>query len=95
MHVPLGLRDRLVPRLEVVYGTIAKLLDDQTEKLFVHHEEFGDRLLGVMGGYLLYSGLVDKGTCDLDHPKLTGHQHQFPSAARSSPPPSTSTSTAS
>ncbi len=62
VHVPLGPHDELVPRLEVVYATIGKLLDDPTEKLFVHHEEFGDRLLGVMGGYLLYAGLVDQGT---------------------------------
>ena len=62
VHVPLGPRDELVPRLEAVYGTLVKLLDDPEEKLFVHHEEFGDRLLGVMGGYLLYAGLVDRGT---------------------------------
>jgi hypothetical protein len=58
----LGPRDELVPRLESVYGTLVKLLDDPEEKLFIHHEEFGDRLLGVMGGYLLYAGLVDRGT---------------------------------
>ena len=62
VHVPLGPRDELVPRLEAVYGTLVKLLDDPEEKLFVHHEEFGDRLLGVMGGYLLYTGLVTSGT---------------------------------
>ena len=45
-----------------------KLLDDPEEKLYVHHEEFGDRLLGVIGGYLLYAGLVDRGTArDLGH----------------------------
>ena len=62
VHVPLGPHDELVPRLEAVYATIGKLLDDPAETLFVHHEEFGDRLLGVMGGYLLYAGLVDRGT---------------------------------
>ena len=54
VHVPLGPRDELVPRLEAVYGTLVKLLDDPEEKLFVHHEEFGDRLLGVMGGVLAF-----------------------------------------
>ena len=50
-----------------------KLLDDPEEKLFVHHEEFGDRLLGVMGGYLLYAGLVDRGTHAISVvEKLTG-----------------------
>jgi hypothetical protein len=73
VHVPLGPHDELVPRLEVVYATIGKLLDDPTEKLFVHHEEFGDRLLGVMGGYLLYAGLVDQGTHAISIiEKLTG-----------------------
>jgi hypothetical protein len=39
----------------------------------VHHEEFGDRLLGVMGGYLLYAGLVDRGTHAISIiEKLTG-----------------------
>ena len=72
-HTPLGPHDELVPRLEVVYATIGKLLDDPMEKLFVHHEEFGDRLLGVMGGYLLYSGLVDQGTHAISIvEKLTG-----------------------
>ena len=73
VHVPLGPRDELVPRLEAVYGTLVKLLDDPEEKLFVHHEEFGDRLLGVMGGYLLYAGLVDQGTHAISIiEKLTG-----------------------
>lgn len=62
VHVPLGPRDEIVPRLESVYATLSKLLEDPEEKLFIHHEEFGDRLLGVMGGYLLYCGLVDRGT---------------------------------
>ena len=73
VHVPLGPHDELGPRLEAVYATIAKLLDDPEEKLFVHHEEFGDRLLGVMGGYLLYCGLVDHGTHAISIiEKLTG-----------------------
>ena len=39
----------------------------------MHHEEFGDRLLGVMGGYLLYAGLVDQGTHAISIiEKLTG-----------------------
>ena len=29
--------------------------------MLIHHEEFGDRLLGVLAGYLLYAGLVDRG----------------------------------
>jgi len=61
VHVPIGPRDELSPRLLAIYETLAKLLDDPAEKLFMHHEEFGDRLLGVLAGYLLYAGLVDSG----------------------------------
>lgn len=61
VHVPLGSHDEVVPRLGAIYGTIAKLLEDPAEKLYLHNEEFGDRLLGVIAGYLLYAGLVDQG----------------------------------
>ena len=62
VHVPLGRTTSSCRGSSVIYGTIAKLLDDPAEKLFVHHEEFGDRLLGVLAGYLVYAGLVDEGT---------------------------------
>jgi hypothetical protein len=29
------------------------------ERLLVHQEELGDRLMGVVGGYLLFAGLLD------------------------------------
>jgi hypothetical protein len=31
------------------------------EKLLVHQEELGDRLMGVIGGYLLFAGLLESG----------------------------------
>jgi hypothetical protein len=51
----------LVALLPEVYTTIADLLDDPEQRILIHLEEFGDRLLGVIGGYLLYAGLVDTG----------------------------------
>jgi hypothetical protein len=60
-HIPLGRRDELADRLPVIYEAIARRMDDRTERVLVHHEELGDRLLGVMGGYLLYTGLVTEG----------------------------------
>lgn len=60
-HVPLGRHDELPERLAAVYDAIAARLDSSTERVLVHHEEFGDRLIGVLGGYLLYMGLVDSG----------------------------------
>ena len=41
----------------------------------MHHEEFGDRLLGVVAGYLIYSGLVNEGPhAIVVLEKLTGRQ---------------------
>jgi hypothetical protein len=60
-HVPLGRPDELADRLPAIYESIARRLDLPTEKVLLHHEEFGDRLLGVISGYLYYSGLVDEG----------------------------------
>jgi hypothetical protein len=37
------------------------MIDDPTEKLFLHHEEFGDRVLGFLAGYLIYAKLVPEG----------------------------------
>ncbi|HEX5616419.1 MAG TPA: hypothetical protein VFZ83_14790 [Acidimicrobiia bacterium] len=58
-HTPLGRHDELPVTLRTIYTTIASFLDDPSEKLFVHHEEFGDRLLGVVAGYLVFVGLVE------------------------------------
>jgi hypothetical protein len=60
-HTPLGPRDEMSSRLRVIYDTVAGFLDDPEEKLYLHHEEFGDRTIGVLGGYLLYCGLVEHG----------------------------------
>ena len=60
-HVALGPHDELTSRLGAIYKTIGDFLDDPAEKLYLHHEEFGDRVIGVLGGYLWYAGLVDSG----------------------------------
>ncbi len=60
-HVPLGRHDELADRLPLVYEAIARRIDVPTEKVLLHNEEFGDRLLGVIAGYLMYSGLMDEG----------------------------------
>ena len=67
-HIPLGRHDELAERLALIYKTIAGWLDDPEEKVLVHHEEFGDKILGVLTGYLLYTGAVDRGSArDRDH----------------------------
>ena len=60
-HMPLGRPDELADHLRAVYTRLGDWLDDPNEKLFVHHEEFGDRLLGFLAGYLLYARLVQEG----------------------------------
>ena len=43
--------------------------------MLIHHEEFGDRLLGVLAGYLLYAGLVAEGPhAVVVIEKITGRQ---------------------
>jgi hypothetical protein len=74
-HVPLGRHDELPERLRDVYMTLAGWLDDPAERVLMHHEEFGDRLLGVVAGFLLYSGLVHEGPhAIVVLEKLTGRQ---------------------
>ena len=73
VHVPLGSHDELATRLLAIFTTLSKLLDSPEEKLYIHYEEFGDRLLGVLAGYLLYAGIVDNGPHTISIiEKLTG-----------------------
>jgi hypothetical protein len=73
VHLPLGRHDELPERLRDIFTTVAGHLDDEQEKLLIHHEEFGDRLLGVLSGYLLFCGLVDSGPNAISvMEKLTG-----------------------
>jgi hypothetical protein len=60
-HVPLGRHDEWPERLPVLYGTLNSWLAVPRERVLIHHEEFGDRLLGVLAGYLLYAGFVTEG----------------------------------
>jgi hypothetical protein len=56
-HIPMGAHDDPKPILEDLYDKFAKWLA-AGEKILVHHEELGDRVQGVVTGYLLWSGLV-------------------------------------
>jgi len=51
-HLPLGRRDEWPGRLPGIYQTLKGWLDDPAERVLIHHEEFGERLLGVLAGYL-------------------------------------------
>ena len=56
-HIPFGPHDDPRPILEDVYARLRKWLGDG-EKVLLHQEELGDRLQGVVAGYLVWSGLV-------------------------------------
>lgn len=60
-HVPLGRRDDWPETLGSIFTTLKKWLDDPSERVLIHHEEFGERLIGVLAGYLLFTGIVSQG----------------------------------
>jgi hypothetical protein len=59
-HFPFG--SHADPR--VVLAELYPIMRDwmaEGERLLVHQEELGDRVMGVVGGYLLTEGLIDTG----------------------------------
>jgi hypothetical protein len=74
-HVPLGRHDDWPQSLAQIYSTLQKWLDDPSERVLIHHEEFGERLLGVLCGFLLYEGVVQEGPHAIVMiEKITGRQ---------------------
>jgi hypothetical protein len=72
-QLPLGRREDWPERLGILYRSLAKWLADENEMVFIHHEEFGDKLLGVIAGYLIYAGYLHEGTHAVHFvEKLTG-----------------------
>ena len=59
-HLPFGVHDdpheALPPIYEALRGWVAA-----GERVLMHGEEVGDRLLGVTAGYLLWAGVLDSG----------------------------------
>ena len=74
-HVPLGRHDDWPQSLARVYSTLEKWLDDPNERVLIHHEEFGEKLIGVLAGFLLYSGIVREGAhASVMMEKITGRE---------------------
>lgn len=74
-HIPLGRHDDWARSLARVYTTLKRWLDDPNEIMLVHHEEFGERLMGVLAGYLLFAGIVQEGPhAIVAMEKITGRQ---------------------
>ena len=60
--------------LKAFYTELDDLLRNGN-KLLVHGEELGDRLVGIMGGYIRFAGLVDDDTKAIEvTERLTGRQ---------------------
>lgn len=59
-HVALGPHDDAAAVLGELYSHL-KLWLGAGERVLVHQEELGDRLMGVVAGYLRWSGLVPSG----------------------------------
>ena len=56
-HVPLGPHDDAHAVLDDLFGRLATWMA-AGEKILIHQEELGDRVQGVVAGYLVWSGLV-------------------------------------
>jgi hypothetical protein len=59
-HLPFGPHDDPSEVLPPIWDDLQSQVANG-DKIVVHADELGDRLLGVMGGYLIYSGLVPEG----------------------------------
>jgi hypothetical protein len=59
-HIPFGPQDDPLVVLADLYSRIKDWLADG-ERILLHQEELGDRLMGVVSGYLRWSGLVKSG----------------------------------
>jgi hypothetical protein len=56
-HLPFGPHDDARAIAETLYPELAKMLA-AGGKVLVHQDELSDRVAGLMGGYLLWSGVV-------------------------------------
>lgn len=61
LHRPFGNHDDAAAYLEAFYPELRTLLSAPDAKLLIHGEELGDRLSGIIAGYLVWSGLVPSG----------------------------------
>jgi len=59
-HRPMTVEDQTPEGLQALFAELRALLDDG-EKVLLHGEELGDRLSGLMAGYLVWSAMVPSG----------------------------------
>ena len=56
-HLPFGVHDDPAEVLPPIWDDLQSQVA-AGDRIVVHHDDLGDRLLGVMGGYLISTGLV-------------------------------------
>ena len=56
-HLPFGVHDDPAEALPAIWDDLQAQVA-AGDRIVVHHDDLGDRLLGVMGGYLISAGLV-------------------------------------
>ena len=59
-HVPFGAHDDPGDLLDELYPMLQGWLAEG-EKVLIHQEQFGDIVAGLLGGYLIFAGLVPSG----------------------------------
>jgi len=59
-HLPFGVHDDPREALPPIYAALRGWLSTG-ERVLMHGEEVGDRLLGLTAGYLLWAGVLDSG----------------------------------
>ena len=91
-HRPLGVHEDLPRYLAAFYPELRQLLAEG-QKVLVHQDELGDKVSGVMAGFLLWSGMVESGprsisiTEQLVHRQLGPLGRQLVTVAATLPPP--------
>ncbi|MHB1987371.1 MAG: protein-tyrosine phosphatase family protein [Acidimicrobiales bacterium] len=92
-HFPIPPAADLTPELSELYPSLHAWLRGG-ERLLVHQDELGDRLMGIVSGYLLWSGLIPDGarvitaTEQLLKRQMGAGGRQIVSIAAELPPPS-------
>ena len=74
LHRPFGAADEPRQVLGQLYPELHKLLSDNT-KVLLHGEEVGDRVAGLIGGYIRWAGMVPGGPESISIvERITGRQ---------------------
>ena len=60
-HRPFGNHDDPEQYLAAFFPELRQLLSVPGAKVLIHGEELGDRLSGIIAGYLIWSGMVPEG----------------------------------